>query len=96
MPNNKNSFTTKAKCPKNCRSQIKSGGCHIVKEGQRIGHKGTENKKYSERLKLKGDAANFSSCILDVIQHLYLKTSQYFIIIISISCQYISVILLYE
>ena len=38
MPNNKNSFSTKAKCPKNCRLQIKSGGCHIVTEGQWIGH----------------------------------------------------------
>ena len=40
---------------------------------------------------IKGGTANFSSCSLDVIQHLSLKTYQYFIIILSISCQYISV-----
>ena len=40
---------------------------------------------------LKGGTANFSSCSLDVNQHLSLKTYQYFIIILSISCQYISV-----
>ena len=40
---------------------------------------------------LKGVTANFSSCVLDVTQYLSLKTNQYFIIIISISCQYMSV-----